>query len=338
VLAESVLNPAEDGHLRPFRIESDLSALADLIEVAFEDELQRTGNRIVTEMRRLAKGGPLLRLFGGGGLLPDLTDGYVWIQGGKLVGSVSLMPHGRVRGVLSITNVAVFPDYRRQGIARRLVVAAMQRAADRGAHRLVLELEADNEAARQLYDSLGYTLYDTVHALRMPRVRWPKCVSPPGLPLRPCRPDDASALQVLARASIPEQTQGATPIDLAQPLARADGWFSAWLLRLLRRSVRSAWVLDHNATLVALLQITERAGRGAHWLRMMVHPTHPGTIERDLLDKAFHELGHSRRDLRASVSEAHPQALRAFHDAGFETVRALAQMTVDLHPASDGEV
>lgn len=53
-------------------------------------------------------------------------------------------------------NVAVTPGARRGGIARRLILAVMERAAARGVQELFLEVRPSNGGARQLYDSLGF--------------------------------------------------------------------------------------------------------------------------------------------------------------------------------------
>ena len=55
-----------------------------------------------------------------------------------------------------VTNVAVLPEYRRRGIARRLVEALIEEARGRGITRLHLEVRESNTAARTLYESLGF--------------------------------------------------------------------------------------------------------------------------------------------------------------------------------------
>ncbi len=53
-----------------------------------------------------------------------------------------------------VANVAVDPRYRRQGIGRQLVAAAIKQGD--GLYRLTLEVRASNEAAAALYRSLGF--------------------------------------------------------------------------------------------------------------------------------------------------------------------------------------
>ena len=53
-------------------------------------------------------------------------------------------------------NVAVHPDYRRQGIAEALVNALVDALKARESHGLTLEVRASNEPAKKLYEKLGF--------------------------------------------------------------------------------------------------------------------------------------------------------------------------------------
>ena len=55
-----------------------------------------------------------------------------------------------------ITNVAVHPDYRRRGIARKLVSSLIEAAHTEGARSYTLEVRASNDSAISLYQSLGF--------------------------------------------------------------------------------------------------------------------------------------------------------------------------------------
>jgi ribosomal-protein-alanine N-acetyltransferase len=55
-----------------------------------------------------------------------------------------------------ITNVAVHPDFRRQGLGRGLMLEMMRLSIYFGANRMTLEVRPSNTAARSLYQSLGF--------------------------------------------------------------------------------------------------------------------------------------------------------------------------------------
>ena len=72
----------------------------------------------------------------------DRVAGYVGSQ--TVVGETDMM------------NVAVHPDFRRQGIAEALVLALVAELQKIGSNCLTLEVRASNEPARQLYEKLGF--------------------------------------------------------------------------------------------------------------------------------------------------------------------------------------
>jgi ribosomal protein S18 acetylase RimI-like enzyme len=56
-----------------------------------------------------------------------------------------------------VSNVAVLPALRGQGIGRALLLKAEERARDEGAAAIVLDVETDNPSAIRVYAGLGYT-------------------------------------------------------------------------------------------------------------------------------------------------------------------------------------
>ena len=55
-----------------------------------------------------------------------------------------------------IMNVAVHPDYRRQGIAEKLINTLVADLKKRGCHALLLEVRVSNTPAITLYEKLGF--------------------------------------------------------------------------------------------------------------------------------------------------------------------------------------
>ena len=58
---------------------------------------------------------------------------------------------------LHILDLATEPSWRRKGIARMLVLAAIREGDAVGASRVFLEVRASNQAALLLYEGLGFT-------------------------------------------------------------------------------------------------------------------------------------------------------------------------------------
>ena len=61
-----------------------------------------------------------------------------------------------VMGETDMMNVAVHPDARRQGIARRLILALVEELKQQGSHCLTLEVRAANAPALALYAREGF--------------------------------------------------------------------------------------------------------------------------------------------------------------------------------------
>ena len=55
-----------------------------------------------------------------------------------------------------ITNIAVSPEYLRQGIASRMLAGTMAQAISRGVTAVTLEVRASNAAAHRLYQRFGF--------------------------------------------------------------------------------------------------------------------------------------------------------------------------------------
>ena len=73
----------------------------------------------------------------------DCVSGYVGSQ--------------TVMGETDMMNIAVHPDFRRRGVAEALVNALTEELKRMESKCLTLEVRATNEAAKKLYDKLGFS-------------------------------------------------------------------------------------------------------------------------------------------------------------------------------------
>ena len=82
-----------------------------------------------------------------------LSSWLVALDGDVVVGYVGSQT---VLGETDMMNVAVHPDYRKQGIATELIQTLIDTLSKQGSHSLMLEVRQTNEPAKNLYKALGF--------------------------------------------------------------------------------------------------------------------------------------------------------------------------------------
>ena len=82
-----------------------------------------------------------------------LSCWLVAVEGERLAGYIGSQT---VMGESDMMNVAVHPDFRRQGVAQALILALADALKARGSHGLMLEVRQSNAPARALYAKLGF--------------------------------------------------------------------------------------------------------------------------------------------------------------------------------------
>lgn len=55
-----------------------------------------------------------------------------------------------------VTNIAIHPDHRQQGLGRQLLISMLAWAWQLGCQQMTLEVRESNAAARRLYEGLGF--------------------------------------------------------------------------------------------------------------------------------------------------------------------------------------
>lgn len=152
-----ISNPPEVPKLRRLNPRRDLSNVADLIELCFSDTLDVDGKRYLQRMRQMARNSksrwsdiPTFQI-------NFTAEGFIWEEAGQIVGNISLIPFSTFRHpIYLIANVAVHPDFRCQGIARSLTLAALEWCQKRRIRSTWLQVRENNSTAVRLYESVGF--------------------------------------------------------------------------------------------------------------------------------------------------------------------------------------
>ncbi len=319
------------GHLRPLDLRRDFEGLSKLIEAAFAEDFQRVGVQFQEELRAVRRLVPWVLLLGRfNRFFREILGGYVWEDQGQIVGSVMIQPQGLERRKWYISAVATHPDYRRQGIARRLMEATIERIRQQGGELALLSVRADNEPAYKLYLSLGFVHFDSITQLRLDGIPNVESKSIEGYTFRPMRLREWRARYELANEAIPAEVQA------FNPLSEREYRLSLWMRLLvpffdLLRGVRDLrWAVEHEGRVVGVLSVQAVRYQSAHQLRLLVHPEHEVVAEALLLKGLSLLRDYGGSGVLATVRSSRTELLRLLMHYGFHEVSTLHQLGLKL--------
>ncbi|MGC9348737.1 MAG: GNAT family N-acetyltransferase [Anaerolineae bacterium] len=317
---------ASGSHIRPLDPLRDMPAVLDLIEIGFKDELDPQGWKMLSQMRQLYQPGLLGKIIYHPGLG---TQGFVWVQDGRIVGNLSLR-HAQPRSGrgLLIGNVVVHPDYRQQGVGRALMEHAIAAARRENAPWIGLEVRADNAVASTLYDHLGFKSVGIVkHLLRPKDLRWPHSVRPQADWRRSTSKDSASWLHL---ANLVYDHDQKKVLEIRAGLYDFEG-LDKLLERLIKRQREKAWVSESpsGAVLLGAHAQTDRRYHFHVWDLLM----HPDTGLAGAHEVVARAIAGTRQfpawPVVVLVPDL-PPLLEALKSAGFQPHRTLQQMILYL--------
>ncbi|HRE47316.1 MAG TPA: N-acetyltransferase [Aggregatilineales bacterium] len=325
--------------MRHVNLRRDLGAVAELIELCFGATMDEAGRAAVREMRMISQSGPLLWLLAGvDRMAGGLEQGFVYLDRGVLVGNVSVskaaLPRSMGKGHI-VANVATHPDYRRQGIAETLMKASLELIGKLKGHYAILQVDAENGAARRLYERLGFSVKRTFIRWQRPnRFRPPlKLMEMPDITLR--GRGDWQAEYAIAERVRPNERGGM-------------GWLQPTLPEVFRPSLGNVlgrylagkgeehWIIREptGRGVAASLSCLTSFG-GAAKLTLIVHPSYQGQYEAPLVNYALRRL----EGYRAPINIEHPAddvvTTALLDDLGFERRQTWLQMRWEM-PVQEG--
>lgn len=317
---------------RPINLQKDIPQVLALLTLVFRPSLDGWGQRRLNSMSLGQYPWPLLRLRQWWeGMIP----GFVWEEEGRIVGNVSLLTT-KLPDRYLVANVAVHPEYRRRGIARLLMEAAIDHVERQDGQEILLQVKESNEGAIRLYESLGFlasgsvtswqSSYSRVVGLPVPvSDRSPDRFG--GFLLRPLRSSESEEAWQLDCASFHP--------DLNWPVPLPKDAYRRGLLRRLDNLVNGrqaeTWVAENRrGTMIGLGTILSEWGR-ANTLGLRVLPAWRGEVERPLLAKLLRRLRHlARREIRMEHDAADEVTGRLLREANFRPARTLTIMRFDF--------
>ena len=273
--------------MRPLRLPADLTVLGEVVPRAFQypenpewslrrDEMED----IVRTIRSLRRIWPLVRILQiFSPTLRDLFRGFVWEENGQLVGVVITQRHGTT-SLWEVGLVGVLPEYRRRGIARRLLSRSLEELREREAERANLGVIDRNVPAYSLYTSLGFEHYGGVVEFEIATTGSPEVpVLPEGYVEEPVKRSKSWRVRYeLDRRINPPELTRYEPVVLGRyrpPLLLRP---VLPLLRVLRRRevkvIRLRRTRDGQVAALGRYDVPKREG-GVNSIRVVLDPEHP---------------------------------------------------------------
>lgn len=265
--------------MRAWDFEKDHENVIKLLDIVFEKELETKGLNVKVIFDEFKAILPLMNFMGiFSKNYKHILDGYVFEnEDGEIVASVNI---GYSLFYWEVAMVATHPDYRRRGLARQLVNAAIDHAKRFGAKLCVLEVLDINEPAYKLYRSLGFVHYDSLTRQKLdysklsdiPTIDFPK-----GYELRKFARNKTTnqARYELDLRVTPEETQVFHPVDKRK-------YFKPLLIRIVRpvaklllKVKRFDWLIYQGESLVGDISVYPSRKEGSpHRIDLMLDPAH----------------------------------------------------------------
>ncbi len=311
---------------RPFDPGRDMASVARLLEEAFRPDNSFPFSGIPW-LREL---GIAFWTLSYAPAFPSTTIGFVWVEDGQVVGNVTLNPdEGRLDRYL-ITNVAVKPSYRRQGIARALMESALAHLRSMHVKTAVLNVRPNNPGAIKLYQDLGFKEIET----RGDWVRRSSQSSPATMwhvpTVRSLAESDDAGVSELLRAAMPAEVQKYHSIANEFAATWEDQIAESAAAILLGQTTRR-WVFEMDHRLAALLLVRGQYLFSSHRLLAHVHPDFRGQIEGDVMAFALRQMARLPvRPIRVTASSTHPEWIAVLEQNGFQFDNGLILMAFAL--------
>lgn len=314
----------ENTGLRPMNQRTDLSAIADLIELCFSDHMDSEGIEFILYLRRLAKNNLNRLLFSELEMPPSTMSGLVWVDNDRLVGNLSMIPFlNDGSQVLLIANVAVHPDFRKRGIARSLTNRALEEARNQKMESVWLHVRDDNAVAVHLYESLGFVK-------RVLRATWqidPHYFVPsfhePNFRVQRRSPREWAYQRAWLQQTYPKEVIWNLPLHTNQ---FSPGFWNSFSRFFEDKNIEH-WSLHDNDMLLGTLTWEETL-RNYDMLWLAVDPASEDAVIRNLIPAALEEIGGQKP---LSLNYPAGNSEKAFIDIGFKKLHNLIWMENPIH-------
>jgi len=323
-----------DYEVRPINFRRDMDAITDLIDVAFGTELAVEGTDIRTEFRMLKKLIPvisILQIFSE--TFRHVFDGFAIEDRGRMVALVNVSKVAPKSKRWVIGNVATHPDYRRKGLARKLVTRAIEHAKQQGADMCTLEVRSVNTPAYNLYRNLGFEHYDSISELKLEILPLVEAIPLDGYAMHPMKVGEWESRYELARQETPTVVQTFLPVSKDEyKLSGIEKVFYPIFMRAQRRNdFRSAFKKDGQLS-GYLVVSARRADKVTHRINMRILPEHRAALMRPMVSMALERLqDYPKNNTLISVRSSYTDLLDLLKQYGFVVYDEMHRLGLKLN-------
>lgn len=286
--------------MRKLSMPRDLEELAPMLTDSFqypenpdwgvqEDELEA----FVESFENIGRSWWMIRI--GQFLFPsmrNLLPGFVWQEDGRIAGVVILQQRGTSNNWV-VGTVATRPEYRRRGIARKLVEASIEFIREKGGDIAVLDVIDANLPAYKLYESMGFKHFTGNLDMEFtPDDIYPAPEIPSAYTLEKSSVFDWQPRYALIKRISPEAIQTYEPV--IESRFRQPGYMRVVLPIILRaQRMRSQITLvrqKSDGQVVGYLDYdAQTGGKGRHRFGLRLDPAHTN-LSTILLVHGLHQL------------------------------------------------
>lgn len=315
---------------RPINLNKDIPQVLQLLDLVFGNTMDYESRQLLSSsLRSSSQPSFMWRL---SAVASKLSLGFIWEQDGRIIGNVTVLTTN-TPGRYLVVNVAVHPNYRRQGIARALMQQVTNLVRSRHGNQIMLQVVHDNQAAIDLYHDLHYQTLGTMTAWYGAVSRLPLIDATldhtPAPPIRSMRAHEWRTLYQLDTQALPPN------LNWPEQLA-ANYYYLSWWMKfnnLFNGRQVETWLIPHpqaSQEIIGMYHLISEWGR-SHYAHFRIHPHWQGQLERPLIAHFTRRMMQKpRRSIRIDHPATDTTMNRLLNQANFIPKRTLTHMRLDL--------
>jgi len=287
--------------MRPINLKKDFDELIPFYDQIFEKELVAKGASVEAMLTEMKSFMPIFKFMGiFSKNYRHVFDGFVYEnKEGKIVSTVNI---GYSGNFWEIAMVATHPDYRRKGLAKKLIAKSIEHAQKHDAKMCILEVLEENEPAYKLYIKEGFVHYDTQAKLKLEKgliEKSDKITFPADYTITKRKHDKQTntALYDLEVRATPEAVISFHPINELK-------YKKPFIIRLLRplvklfiRTKAERYIIKHKDIVVGDLFVgIGRSANDCHKMDLTIDPKHSEILSEPLIGFALEYIRNNAKD------------------------------------------